>query len=137
NAGQDRPTFRSSIELVPISVVVRDGRNRLVTTLSAEDFQVLDNGTRCRIVDFQRDRTTPLTVALLVDGSGSMRLGPKLTFAREVLDRMTAELEDGRDEAGLFTFDAALHEQQPFTMHPGAIGSRFDQVEPFGTTSLY
>src|SRR3989442_6339 len=67
DAGQDRPTFKSSVDLVPISAVVRDGRNRLVTNLTAEDFQVLDNGARCRIVDFQRDRTSPLTVALLMD----------------------------------------------------------------------
>ena len=137
DAGQERPTFKSSVDLVPIGVIVRDGRNRLVTTLKAEDFQVLDNGTRCRIVDFQRDQTTPLTLALLVDVSGSMKIGPKLAFARGVLDQMTAELRDGRDEAGLFTFDATLHEQQPFTVHPRVIGSQFDQVEPFGTTSLY
>jgi VWFA-related protein len=136
-AGQDRPTFRSSVELVPISAVVRDGRNRLVTNLTVEDFQVLDNGIRCRIVDFQRDHTSPLTAALLVDVSGSMKIGPKLQFAREVLNQMTSELADGRDEAGLFTFDATLHEQQPFTVHPSVIGSGFDQVEPFGTTSLY
>src|SRR5204863_8208684 len=116
---QDRPTFRSAVDLVPISAVVRDGRNRLVTTLNVEDFQVLDNGTRCKIIDFHRDQTSPMTVALLVDVSGSMKIGPKLVFARGVLERMTAELEDGRDEAGLFTFDAALHEQQSFTQHPG------------------
>jgi VWFA-related protein len=137
NAGQDRPTFKSSVELVPISAVVRDGRNRLVTSLTVDDFQVLDNGARCRIVDFHRDQTSPLTVALLVDVSGSMRIGPKLLFAREVLNQMTVELADGRDEAGLFTFDATLHEQQPFTVHPSEIGSGFDRVEPFGTTSLY
>ena len=137
NAGQDHPTFKSSVELVPISAVVRDGRNRLVNNLTVDDFQVLDNGTRCRIVDFHRDQTSPLTAALLVDVSGSMRIGPKLLFAREVLNQMTVELADGRDEAGLFTFDATLHEQQPFTVHPSAIGSGFDRVEPFGTTSLY
>jgi VWFA-related protein len=137
HAGQERPTFKSSIELVPISAVVRDGHNRLVTNLNVDDFQVLDNGTRCRIVDFHRDQTSPLTVALLVDVSGSMKIGPKLAFAKSVLDQMTVELTDGRDEAGLFTFDSVLRVQQPFTTHPGSIGPRFDEVEPFGTTSLY
>ena len=122
---------------MPISAVVRDGRNRLVTTLNAEDFQVMDNGVRCKILDFHRDQTSPMTVALLVDVSGSMKIGPKLAFARSVLDQMTVELTDGRDEAGLFTFDTALHVQQPFTTHPGSIGPHFDEVEPFGTTSLY
>jgi Ca-activated chloride channel homolog len=134
---QDRPTFKSSVDLVPISAVVRDGRHRLVTTLQAEDFQVLDNGVRCKILDFHRDQASPMTVALLVDVSGSMKIGPKLAFARSVLDQMAVELTDGRDEAGLFTFDTALRVQQPFTMHPGSIGPHFDEVEPFGTTSLY
>ena len=134
---QERPTFKSSVDLVPISAVVRDGHNRLVTTLNAEDFQVMDNGVRCKILDFHRDQTSPMTVALLVDVSGSMKIGPKLAFARSVLDQMTVELTDGRDEAGLFTFDTALHVQQPFTTHPGSIGPHFDEVEPFGTTSLY
>jgi VWFA-related protein len=136
-AGQDRPTFKASVDLVPISAVVRDGRNRLVMNLNVEDFQVLDNGIRCKIVDFHRDQTSPMTVALLVDVSGSMKIGPKLAFARSVLDQMTVELTDGRDEAGLFTFDSALRVQQPFTVHPGSIGAHFDEVEPFGTTSLY
>ena len=134
---QERPTFRSSIDLVTISVLVRDSHHRLVTTLGARDFQVLDNGIRSRIVDFQRVQNGPVTLALLVDVSGSMRIGPKLEFARQLLDRLALELVDGRDEAGLFTFDAALHEQQPFTVHPRTIGSTFDRVEPFGTTSLY
>jgi Ca-activated chloride channel homolog len=134
---QDRPTFKASVDLVPISAVVRDGHNRLVMTLNVDDFQVLDNGTRCKILDFHRDQTSPMTVALLVDVSGSMKIGPKLAFAKSVLDQMTVELTDGRDEAGLFTFDSALRVQQPFTVHHGSIGSHFDEVEPFGTTSLY
>jgi Ca-activated chloride channel homolog len=130
-------TFRSSIDLVPIAAVVHDTRNRLVTTLSAGDFEVLDNGSPRTIVDFQRDHAAPMTLALLVDVSGSMRIGQKLALARQVLERITAQLEDGRDEAGLFTFDSTLHEQQPFTRHPGAIATFFDGVAPFGSTSLY
>jgi VWFA-related protein len=136
-AGQDRPVFRSSVDLVPISAVVRDGKNRLVTTLTADDFQILDNGTRSKIVDFHRDQTSPLTIALLADVSGSMRIGPKLLYARSVLQQVAFELKEGQDEAGLFTFDAALREEEPFTVHPRAMGARFDEVEPFGTTSLY
>jgi VWFA-related protein len=138
-AGVQQPvaTFKSSVELVPISAVVRDGRNRLVLNLNADDFLIVDGGIRRRIVDFHRDQTSPISVALLLDVSGSMKIGPKLAFAREVLDRLTEQFEAGRDEAGLFTFDAALHELQPFTHHPSDIGALFDGVEPFGTTSLY
>ena len=131
---QSAPTFQAAIELVPISASVHDRRGRPVTTLTAADFVVFDKGQPRRIVDFQEDQKSPLTVALLVDVSGSMRMGPKLAFARGVLERLVAELEDGRDEAGLFTFDANLHEVQPFTTRPSTIDP---SAYPFGTTSLY
>lgn len=131
------PTFKSSVALVPISAVVRDRHGRLVTSLTAADFEVRDKGERRRILSFQTDRTGPITLALLVDLSGSMRVGPKLGFARKVLQRLVDQLRDGRDEVALYTFDEALHEEQPFTLHPSAIGSALSGAEPFGTTSLY
>jgi Ca-activated chloride channel family protein len=138
-AQPDQPTatFRSSVELVPISAVVKDRRGRLVTSLSATDFEIFDNSQRRPIIGFQVDRSSPVTLALLLDISGSMRMGPKLTFARQVLEKLVERLEAGRDEAGLFTFDAALQEQQPFTVYPTTVTPVVDSLRPFGTTSLY
>jgi Ca-activated chloride channel homolog len=134
---QALPTFKASVDVVPISAVVRDRHGRLVTRLTVSDFEVFDKGERRRILDFQVDQTSPLTIALLIDVSGSMRVGPKLGFARQVLEQLVANLEEGRDEVGLFTFDKALHEPQSFTMHPVAIDSILEAAQPFGTTSLY
>jgi VWFA-related protein len=64
-------------------------------------------------------------------------MGPKLTFARQVADQLLAELQDGRDEAALFTFDASLHEDHEFTTHPATIDSALNSAHPFGSTSLY
>jgi Ca-activated chloride channel homolog len=136
-AQQAVPTFKSAVDLVPISVIVRDRKGRLVTNLTRTDFEVLDKGERRRILDFQVDQTSALTVALLVDVSGSMRVGPKLAFARQVLEYLIADLRDGRDEVAMFTFDQSLHEDQAFTLHLSAIDSTLANAEPFGTTSLY
>jgi VWFA-related protein len=136
-AQQAVPTFKSAVDLVPISAVVRDRKGRLVTNLTRADFEVLDKGERRRILDFQVDQSSPLTVALLVDVSGSMRVGPKLAFARQVLGHLIAELKDGRDEVAMYTFDQSLHEEQAFTLHLAAIDSTLSTAEPFGTTSLY
>jgi VWFA-related protein len=134
---QPAPTFKSAVALVPISAVVRDRHGRLVTSLRASDFEVRDKGELRRIMDFQIDRASPITIALLVDVSGSMRVGPKLVFARKVLERIVSQLQDGRDEVAMYTFDQRLHEEQPFTFHPGAVDSTLSGAEPFGTTSLY
>jgi VWFA-related protein len=131
------PLFKSAVDVVPISVVVRDSRGRVVTALSAADFEVLDKGARRPILDFKVDDNGPITLAVLVDMSGSMSVGSKLGFARDVLTHLTSDLQDGRDEVGLFTFDAVLHEQQPFTVHPVLIDGALRSAEPFGITSLY
>src|SRR5215470_15581604 len=71
------PTFKSSVEVVPITAIVRDRHGRMVTTLTAADFEVLDKGERRSILDFRTDQASPITLAVLVDTSGSMRVGPK------------------------------------------------------------
>lgn len=136
-AAQPVATFHASVALVPISAVVRDRHGHLVTTLSATDFEVFDNGERRQIVDFETERDGPVSLAVLVDVSGSMRIGPKLALAGDVVDALSANLLDGRDEIGLFTFDAGLHEQQPFTFHPARLAGAVSATRPFGTTSLY
>jgi Ca-activated chloride channel family protein len=134
---QEPATFKSSVDLVPISAIVRDNRGRMVTTLTAADFEILDKGERSRILDFHTDSSSPVTVAVLVDVSGSMRVDPKLALAREVLTRLIGNLQSGRDEVGLFTFDARLHEQQPFTVDHASIDTQLTGARPFGSTSLY
>jgi len=137
-AAQDPlPVFKSSVDVVPISASVRDGHGRAVTTLRADDFEVRDNGVRRPILGFDVDDQTPVTIAILVDTSGSMRVGSKIDTAREVVRRLSADLLDGRDEVGLFTFDGGLHQQHPFTQHPAAVNESFTDIAPFGITSLY
>jgi Ca-activated chloride channel family protein len=131
------PTFKASVDVVPIRAVVRDQRGRVITGLKAADFQVLDKGRPAPIVDFQNDRESPVTIAVLVDTSGSMSMGPRVAFAAEMLKHLGAGLDGRRDEVGLFTFDATLREQQPFSGQTAAIETTITQAQPFGTTSLY
>ena len=131
------PTFKAAVNVVPINATVRDRRGRMVTTLTSADFEVLDKGERRPIINFQVDHSGPITIAALLDVSGSMKIGPKMALASQVLRRLTAELTDGQSEIGLFTFDAALHVAQPFTKHPTEIDSALSTAEPFGSTSLY
>jgi tight adherence protein B len=138
-AAQDpsTPTFSTAVDVVPISAVVRDGHGRMVTTLGAPDFEVFEKGERRRLVDFQVDRSSAITLAVLVDTSGSMSIGPKLRVASQVIANLTSRLQTGRDELGVFMFDSRLREAQPFTSMPAAFDTSLEDAEPFGTTSLY
>jgi Ca-activated chloride channel family protein len=133
----DQPVFRSAVEMVSMAAVVRDKRGRVIASLSRDDFEVLDAGQRRPIVDLQSDGTAPASVALLIDGSGSMRVGATADAARRVADQILASLRPDRDNAALFSFDSRLIELHEFTGKFDAIRAEMSNVDAFGTTSLY
>jgi VWFA-related protein len=137
-APRQRPqTFHSSVDVVTIQASVRDARGRVVGGLSPTDFEVRDNGQLRPILSLRSDRQSPLSLAILVDMSGSMRLGSKIAMARQAYDSVLSQLRQGQDEVALFTFDAGLHERQNFTGDLARLRGGLAEFEPFGTTSLY
>lgn len=136
-AGQAPATFRSATDVVTIQASVRDSRGRVVGGLTPSDFEVRDNGQLRPILELRADLRSPITLAILVDMSGSMNVGPKIALARQAFDAVLKQFRPGEDEAALFTFDSALHERHGFTSDPAELRAALDEFEPFGTTSLY
>jgi VWFA-related protein len=132
-----RTTFRSSVDLVSIQASVRDRRGRPMKGLTTADFDVRDNGESRPILSLRSDHGSPVSLAILVDMSGSMRVGSKMAMARQAFDTIVSQLRGGEDEVALFTFDSALHERQPFTTDFARLRSALDDLRPFGATSLY
>lgn len=130
------PVFRSGVDVVPVAAVVRDRRGQVVRDLVVEDFEVFDNGERRRIVSFTRGDDGPISLALLVDVSGSMKVDVHRASARRVVDQLLASLRTN-DEVALLTFDKGLSVEQDFTSDWARIREALDEVEPFGSTSLY
>src|SRR5262245_495622 len=130
-------TFRSAVDLVTIQASVRDGRGKVVSGLTTTDFEVRDNGELRPILSLRADRSSPLSLAILVDMSGSMRIGPKIAMARQAYDSVLSQLRPDQDEVALFTFDSALHERFDFTRDLASMKGALGEFDPFGTTSLY
>jgi len=128
-------TFRSAVDVVTIQASVRDSRGRVVNGLGTRDFEVRDNGQVRPIISLRSDRQSPLSLAILVDMSGSMR--SKIGFARQAYASVLAQLRDGQDEVALFTFDSSLHERCDFTRDLGSLQNALADFETFGKTSLY
>jgi Ca-activated chloride channel homolog len=129
--------FRSSVSLVSVSAVVRDKRGKVMSSLTGADFEVIDGGKRRQVVDFHSDKTAPASVALLIDGSGSMRLGAKHLIARSISTDLLASLDPKRDAAALMSFDTRLVTLCEFTRDFERIRKRLGTVQTFGSTSLY
>ena len=130
------PSFKAGVEMVTVTATVRDRKGRLVKGLTSQDFEVFDAGMRRAIRDF-RSEPTAISVAILFDISGSMRVADRALAAKFAAHHVLSWLEPGRDEAALFTFDSRLHEVAPFTVDTRALQGALGEVDPFGATSLH
>jgi VWFA-related protein len=128
--------FKSGVEVVTVTATVRDRKGRLVKGLSSQDFEVYDGGERRQIKNF-RSEPSAVSLAILFDISGSMRVADRAIAAKFAAHHVLSWLEPGRDEAALLTFDSALHEVAPFTVDTRALQGALGEVDPFGATSLH
>jgi len=133
-SGSQVPTFKSSVDLVRVSAVVRNRKGRFVNDMSVRDFEVIDGGQERRISEFRTD-DSGVSVALLFDISGSME--SKMPNAREAAEHVLSWLNMPNDEAAVFTFDTLLDEVAPFTSGLQRLPAGLDSVLPFGATSLH
>ncbi len=133
----DTPTFRTAVDLVSVALVVRDRRGRVVRDLSASDFEVYDGGQMRKIVEFAPAEDGPISIAVLVDVSGSMQVGSGLDAARRTMAHLVSWMRPAHDEIALFAFDTRLEEVLPFTNDPQQLLDATESLEAWGQTSLY
>ncbi|HEX2343687.1 MAG TPA: VWA domain-containing protein [Vicinamibacterales bacterium] len=135
-SGESQKLFRSSVDLVTIQASVRDNKGRPMKGLRPVDFEVRDNGQVRPILSLRADLRSPISLAILVDMSGSMSIAYKIDMARQAYDSILSQLRTG-DEVALFAFDSELHVRQEFTSDLSQLRGALSTFEPFGSTSLY
>jgi Ca-activated chloride channel homolog len=136
SAQQPQATFKSGVDLVTVSVSVRTENGRVVRDLQRSDFTVLDAGRPAKILDFYSG-DSPISLAILLDISGSMSVGGNMDRAREAVKVATMTLRNDTDEAALFTFDSQLQEVLAFTKDLERVHRVSLKGTPWGKTSLY
>ena len=129
-------TFKAGAEAVTLSVAVRDSHGRVVRDLTQSQFDVVDSGAPAKIRDFYAG-VAPISLAVLLDISGSMAVAGNIDRARHAVDVAMGMLNGGDDEAALFTFDSKLVEVVPFTKNLDRIRRVSLEGKPWGITSLY
>jgi VWFA-related protein len=128
-------TYIGGVELVVVTVTVKDRDGRLVPGLARDDFQVLEDGVEQRVTQFTADRV-PVSLGIAVDISDSM-FGERIVEARRAIDRFVLDLLEGGDEAFLEVFNHAPRMTAPWTSPPRGLAGRLDAVTPFGGTAIY
>ena len=129
----DRPAFTTGVALVALTVTVTNGERRLLNNLSAEDFQVFEDGIQ-QPVSFFGLANVPLDVALLVDGSASML--ETLPLARTAATGLLRTLRP-EDRASLVEFRNTVRVAEPLTDDIARVVEALDAVTASGGTSLY
>ena len=133
---QDQVTFRGGVDLVTATVSVRDRKGRVIRDLKQSDFEIIDAGVPREIKTFEAGES-PVSIAVLLDISGSMSVGGNIERARNAVKIAMTTLRAGSDEAALFTFDSQLQEIVGFTKDLDRVRRVSLQGKPWGQTSLY
>jgi Ca-activated chloride channel family protein len=129
-------TYRVNVDLVNILCSVFDkNTNSFTTSLTREDFTVYEDGKKQVIENFARETDLPLTLAMLIDTSGSV--APKLSFEQEAAISFFQEVLSEKDRGMLVEFATGVNLVQDFTNDPNKLAEGISALRAAGGTSLY
>lgn len=128
-------TLRSSVEVIAVTVTVRDADGRLAGELPREAFSVYEDGELQEITQFTNERV-PVALGLLLDVSDSM-FGQRILDARSAVARFLLELLAPDDVSFVMAFNHAPQLLTPWTSEPGAVRTALDALRPSGGTAIY
>lgn len=132
------PVFRAEVEVVNILCTVRR-KDRYITDLNKEDFEVSEDGVKQEIQYFGLEAgedAQPLNVVLLIDTSGSVK--DKLFFEQEAANVFLQEtLRKNKDLAAVVQFDSEINLVQDFTYDLRLLENSIEDIRAGGATKLY
>ncbi len=124
-----------TVDMVQLQVVIRDGEKGLVESLVQDDFAIHEDGIAQTIDRVEHAKHVPLTLALAVDTSVSMR--PYLPLVSLAAERFLDGVLQPGDRVMLASFDDHPRVLQPLTNDYLRLLSQIDNIELGEETSLY
>lgn len=125
--------FKAAARQVLVPVVVTDGDGRPVKDLRYEDFRLYEDSVE-QSLDSLMNEETPLTLALVLDVSGSMR--SKMERALNAITKLVIALRAG-DRIFVIGFNDGVEVIQELTCHPALAIRSLEQFEPTGGTAMF
>jgi Ca-activated chloride channel family protein len=121
--------LRVETDLTTVQFTAYDKKTRrLITTLKQEDIRILEDGVPQEIFTFQQHTETPLSLAILIDTSGSQErtLPDEKDAARQFAD---AVIRPQKDEAAVISFTGEATLEQGLTGSVPRVRSAIDKIE--------
>jgi Ca-activated chloride channel family protein len=134
-----RPPLRLEVDttLVSVTAVVQDKAGRFISGLGTKDIEVREDGVRQDVSFFREARGAehvPLTVALVLDSSGSM--SRRMHFLQEAAVSLLHKLQPG-DRALVVQFNESVKASSEFTGDVERLEQFVESLQAWGGTSLY
>jgi Ca-activated chloride channel homolog len=124
------------VDLVNVLFTVTDRKGTLVTDLGRENLKIYEDNKPQAITNFTRETELPLTIAVLIDTSSSIR--DRFKFEQQAaIDFLYRTLRPNKDKALLITFDSAIELIQDFSDNPEVLAKAIRQVRPGGGTKMF
>jgi VWFA-related protein len=112
-----------------------DRKGKLVTDLDKSNLKLYEDNKLQTITNFSRETDLPLTIALVIDTSTSIR--ERFKFEQEAaIDFLYRTLRPKKDKSLLVTFDSAIELVQDYTDNPEVLSKAIRQIRPGGGTKM-
>jgi Ca-activated chloride channel homolog len=125
--------YKSSVELVPLTVTVTDRAGRYVPNLTANDFAIFDEGKRQVISHFAASHV-PVDVGILLDTSSSMQ--DNLALAQQAACGLVRQLREG-DRGAVSGIASTVSLHQSMTPDLTRVQAAIRSTHANGATALY
>lgn len=135
---QQEPTFRVDVQLVRLLATVKDVNGQPIGGLQKTDFEIFDNGVRQEITVFERHTAQPLSVAILLDISGST--AREMKYQIDAVGKfLHAFFGEGNpeDRASLFSFNWEIRQVVGYSRSVGRFLEGMKTLRAEAGTSLY
>src|SRR5215213_5740803 len=124
----DEEVERIESDVTNVLLTATDEKRRFVTTLTADDVRLLEDGVPQQITYFQRETETPLSLVLLVDTSASQEM--VMADEREAATSFVRSvLRPGKDTASVLSFTGITRIDRPPTGDAPLLLSAIDKLK--------
>ncbi len=124
---QEQKPLKISVEMVHLFVTVRGKHGNIVSDLNKNNFKIFEDGKEQQVAYFSREMNLPLTLAMLIDTSGSQDrlLGAEQQAAKEFLQQILTP----KDLALVIDFDLDVNLLADFTNTRSILDSAIDRAQ--------
>lgn len=130
---QEDPVFRSDTRLVLLHATVIDNKGNIITDLQRPAFRVFENNVEQPIKIFRRE-DVPISLAVVVDNSGSMRLRRNKV---ETAALQMVKASNRQDEVFVVNFNDDAFLDVDFTGDVKKMEEGLTRIDARGGTAMY